>query len=252
MLRSGKRKVKREGQKLMDSAGHFTEKLPMHILPADKLFRIYITDGAQSRVVLWFKYNNKGDLVTKPLVATSNVSQSYGTTKSGNFVLTQPSQVLELTGNEHCDHPHITYHPSSKNYAQPVMHGVKRKTHVPVFDTRTLAECKEVARHLLATPAAYSVRSPKSDDDPYHAMLTRPYDNIQQPTVTFWAAPLLRGNEDIPDDFIIRGCFLYARCSPSQLPHDILIQVALSRSPYTDAGDMHIVCAPTLDQISTV
>lgn len=231
----------------MARAANFPEMLPMHLLPADKLFRIYITDGVQSRVVLWFKYNNKGDLVTKPLVATSNVFQSYGTTKNGNFVLTQPSQVVELTGNEHRDHPHITYHPSSEKQAQPVMHGVRRKTHVPAFDTRTLAECREIARHLLATPAAYSVRSPKGEDGQYHAMLTRPYDAVLQPTVTFWAAPLLRDRESIPDEFIVRGCFVYARCSPTQLPHDILIQAALSSSPYTDAGDMHIVCAPTLD-----
>ncbi len=144
----------------MDSPSNFIEMLPIHLLPANKLFHIYITDGQHSRVVLWFKYNDKGDLVTKPLVATSQVFQSYGVTKNGSFVLTQPCQEIELTGNVHRDHTHITYHPSSKKYTQPVMHGVKRKSHVPVFDTRTLSDCREVARHLLATPTAYSVRSP--------------------------------------------------------------------------------------------
>jgi hypothetical protein len=62
----------------MNGANNLSETLPMHLLPADKLFRVYITDGIQNRVVLWFKYNNKGDLVTKPLVARSNVFQSYG------------------------------------------------------------------------------------------------------------------------------------------------------------------------------
>lgn len=231
----------------MDSAANSLETISMHLLPADKLFHIYITDGVQSRVVLWFKYNNKGDLVTKPLVATSSISQSFGTTKNRHFVLTKPIQAVELTGNEKRDHPHITYHPSSEKQAQPVMHGVRRKTHVPAFDTKNLAECREVARHLLATPAAYSVRSPKGDGGQFHAMLTRPYDAVHQPTVTFWAAPLQRDSESIPDEFIVRGCFIYARCIPTQLPHDILIQAALSSSPYTEAGDMHIVCAPTLD-----
>ena len=128
---------------------------------------------------------------------------------------------------------------------------MKRKKHVPAFDTRTLAECREVARHLLASPTAYCVRSPKSDQDgQYHAMITRPYDAIHQPTVTFLAAPFARDSESIPDEFIVRGCFIYVRCSPKKLPHDILIQAMLSKSPYTEAGDMHIVCAPTLDPAS--
>lgn len=233
------------------SAAESPAMLPIHLLPVDKLFRVYITDGVQSRVVLWFKYNNKGDLVTKPLVASPKIFQSYGTLKNGDFVLTQSSQVVELTGNEHIDHPHLTYHPSSNKQAQPVLHGVKRKKHVPAFDTRTLAECREVARHLLASPNAYSVCSPKSDKDgQYHAMITRPYDAIHQPTVTFWAVPLVRAIESIPDKFIVRGCFIYARCSPCKLPHDILIQARLSKSPYTEAGDMHIVCAPTLNLAS--
>lgn len=233
------------------SAANSSEILPMHLLPADKLFRIYITDGVQSRVVLWFKYSNKGDLVTKPLVASPKIFRSQGALENGHFVLTRPSQAVELTGNEKRDHPHITYHPSSEKRHQPVMHGVRKKNHVPAFDTRTLAECREVARHLLASPNAYCVRSPKSDvDDQYHAMITRPYDAVHQPTVTFWAAPLQRDSESIPDEFIVRGCFLYARCSPIKLPHDILIQAKLSNSPYTAAGDMHIVCAPTLDLAS--
>jgi len=231
----------------MNSAANFPKMLPIHRLPADTLFRIFISDGLQSRVVLWFKYNNKGDLVTKPLVATTKVFQSYGTTKNGNFELTQSIQVVELTGNAHNDHPHITYHPTSATQTKPVMHGVRKKSHIPTFDTRTLVECKEVARHLLATPAAYSVCSPQGGDKQYHAILTRPYNGIQQPNVTFWAAPLPRNSKSIPDEFIIQGCFIYARCSPNRLPHDILIQATLSNSPYTPAGDMHIVCAPTLD-----
>ena len=231
----------------MNSAANIPKMLPMHLLPADTLFRIYINDGIQSRVVLWFKYSNKGDLVTKPLVAVQKVFQSYGTTKNGNFEFTHPSHVVELTGNEHHDHPHLTYHPSSAMQPKPVMHGVRQKRHIPAFDIRTLDKCKEVARHLLAAPAAYSVCSPQGKDKQYHAILNRPYNGVQQPTVIFWAAPLLRDSESIPDEFIIQGCFFYARCRPKRLPHDILLQVALSNSPYTKAGDMHIVCAPTLD-----
>lgn len=130
-----------------------------------------------------------------------------------------------------------------------MLHGVRRKAHIPTFDTRTLSRLQEVARHQLANPNAYADRAPKSDaSGKYHATLTRPYDGFQQPTLTFWVAPFQRENGLIPDEFIVPDCFIYARCSPPGLPHDLLIQVKYSLTAYTAAGDIHILCVPTLDK----
>jgi hypothetical protein len=223
--------------------------LPVHNLPAGALFRVFITDGTRSKEVLWFKCTPKGDLVTKPGVALSKVFQGYGTTIHGNFVFTTAAQVVALTGNEHTDHLHVTTHPSSAKGPTPVMHGVGRKVHIPTFDTRTLSNLQEVARHQLASPKDYADRAPKNDEScKYHAMLNRPYDGFQQPTLTFWIAPIQREQGSIPDEFILPDCFIYARCSPPGLPHDLLIQVKLSQSAYTEAGNIHILCAPTLDK----
>lgn len=225
-------------------------EIPVHQLPADTLFRVFITDGTQTREVLWFKCSDKGDLVTKPCVALSKAFQGYGTTSNGNFVLTTPIQAVELTGHEHTDHPHVTYHPSSKKQSSPVIHGVQRNVHAPTFDTRTLAKLQEVARHQLASPVAYSVRAPQNDEGgKYHAMLMKPYDGVHQPTLTFWLAPIQRHIPLIPDEFLVSDCFIYARCAPTGLQHDLLIQVKLSQSAYTEAGNIHLLCAPTLDKL---
>ena len=49
------------------------EAIPLHVLPADQLFRLYVQDGSGTRIVLWFKCGNNGDLVTKPLSSGRHV-----------------------------------------------------------------------------------------------------------------------------------------------------------------------------------
>jgi hypothetical protein len=107
---------------------------------------------------------------------------------------------------------------------------------------------QEAFRHQLASPNAYAVRAPKGEDGQYHALLNRPYNGMQQPTVTFWVAPLDREAKFIPDELLIEDCFIYAKCSPARMPHDLLIQAKFEMTDYTSAGDTHIVIAPAITQ----
>jgi hypothetical protein len=228
------------------------DKLTVHLLPSGKLFRVYISDGIVSREVLWFKYNDKGDLVTKPAVSGAKVFRSFGKKCNEDFELTKPVEALPLTGNENSDHPHFTFHPSNAKNPAPILHGVRKEAHIPLFDTRTLRGLQEVVRHQLASPKAYAIRAPKGEDGKYHGMLYRPYDGVKQPTITFWVAPWSRESEIIPDEFLVKQCSIYIRCSPAGLAHDLLIQAKLEMTNYTTAGDMHILIAPTIDQVKKI
>lgn len=222
--------------------------LPLHVLPVDKLFKVYVNDGGTLHLALWFKCANNGDLVTKPMASTGDVTKGTGRINYGNFVLNNEPEPVKLTGAEKPDHLHFTYHPSVKKDT-PILRGANGQSYPPRFNLLTLNALEEVVRHQLATPVAYPIQSPRHEDadQKYHAVLNNAYDGKHQPTLTFWVAPISRTSTHIPDEFILPGCFIYAKTSPKKLAIDILIQARLSHSQYTSAGDVHIMAAPVLD-----
>ncbi|WP_114971923.1 hypothetical protein [Rhodoferax ferrireducens] len=222
--------------------------LPLHVIPADKLFRVYVNDGGTLHLALWFKCANNGDLVTKPMATIGDVTKGRGRMSDGNFLITNEPELVKLTGAEKPDHLHFTYHPSIKK-TTPILRGANGQCYPPKFNLSTLNTLEEVVRHQLATPESYPIQSPKHGDadHKFHAVLNNAYDGKHQPTLTFWVAPIGRTSAHIPDEFILPGCFIYAKISPKKLAIDILIQARLSHSQYTSEGDVHIMAAPVFD-----
>ena len=140
------------------------EAIPLHVLPADQLFRLYVQDGSGTRIVLWFKCGNNGDLVTKPLSSGRHVFEAKGKFDTGTFHATSEPEKISLTGVEKRDHLHLTYHPSIKE-PTPVLNGPGCRKNAPRFDLTKLTKLEEVAVHLLASPGRYSVEKTK---DQYH------------------------------------------------------------------------------------
>jgi hypothetical protein len=218
----------------------------VHSLPADKLFKVFVKDADTTRLVLWFRCSNNGDLVTRSLTTSRNVFEVKGNFDSGRFdATTTPERLLDMTDDNEKDHLHLTLHPSSKKYPTPILNGIKRRAHPPRFDLRNLDRLQEVAIHLLASPQYYHVEAPKleKEDERYHAVLDGIYGN-QQPRLSFWVAPIDRKSGQLMESDILEGCVLYARVSPKFLNQDILLQVKLDYTPYSEYGDMHIMAAP--------
>ena len=218
---------------------------PVHVLPPGKRFMLYVNDGRNSRVVLWFKCGDNGDLVTKPMAVMGEVIEGHGKIEDGQFVISGQGQPVPLTGNEKADHLHFTYHPSIQK-PRPVLRAAKGKLFQPRFNLAELTTLQEVVRHQLATPDAYPIRRPRPEvpDEKFHAVINAAYDGRCQPTVTFWVAPVSRDVNTIPDAHLVLGCFLYARTSPRSLHHDLLLQARLTHSSYTAEGYVHIMVAP--------
>ena len=220
--------------------------IPVHALPADKLFRLYVKDGGRSHAVLWFRCSNNGYLVTRALSTGRNVHEVKGNFHHGRFKpITAPEKLVGLTGDDEADHLHLTFHPSSDKKPTPLLSGIKRRSNLPHFDLRTLDRLQQVAIHLLATPGHYPVEAPKLEkpDGQYHAVLENIYGQ-QQPRITFWVAPIRRDTEQLAGGDVLSACFLYARVSPKALSHDLLLQARLDAIPYSEFGDMHILAAP--------
>ena len=224
------------------------EAIPLHVLPADQLFRLYVQDSSGTRIVLWFKCGNNGDLVTKPLSSGRHVFEAKGKFDTGTFHATSEPEKISLTGVEKRDHLHLTYHPSIKE-PTPVLNGPGCRKNAPRFDLTKLTKLEEVAVHLLASPGRYSVEKAKNQ---YHAIINNAYGFGGQPKVIFWVAPLDRQQPVVPDALIVPGCFLYARCSPQRLSFDVLLQVQQTAVPYSRFGDMHIMAAPISEESETV
>ena len=222
--------------------------IPVHALPADKVFRLYVKEKGRTHAVLWFRCSNNGDLVTRALSTGRNLQEVKGHFEHGRFEpTTAPERLVGLTGNDEADHLHLTFHPSIKK-PTPVLNGIKRRSNSPRFDLCTLDRLQQVAVHLLATPGHYPVEAPKVEkpDGQYHAVLTNAYGH-QPPRITFWVAPIQRSTAKLADADLLLGCFLYARVSPRALSHDLLLQVKLDTIPYSEYGDMHILAAPIVN-----
>ncbi|CAB1371011.1 hypothetical protein [Denitratisoma oestradiolicum] len=219
--------------------------LPVHDLPADNLFRLYVKDGERTRIMLWFRCSNNGDLVTRAFSNGRNLFEVMGNFDHGRFQpTTAPEKIDGLSGNDVADHLHLTFHPSIKK-PTPVLNGIKRRTNIPRIDLRTLDRLQQVATHLLASPKHYPVEAPKPEKPggQYHAVLENPY-GPQQPRITFWVAPIQRSVMQVAERDVLPGCFIYARVSPKSLGHDLLLQVQQDTMPYSEYGDMHILAAP--------
>ncbi|KRB79078.1 hypothetical protein ASE07_05165 [Noviherbaspirillum sp. Root189] len=219
--------------------------IAVHVLPADTLFRLYLQDGNQTRALLWFRCSNNGDLVTRPRSSGRRVSEVKGNFEKGYFKGTSIPEPMSLKGNDEKDHVHLTFHPSVKG-PRPVLFGVRRRQSIPRFDLCSLERLEEVVIHSLASPGHYPIESPSLDrlDGKYHGVITNPYAPGVQPKITFWVAPIKRDIVEFGDEVLVPGCFLYARCSPRSLQHDLLVQVKLDTAPYTEYGDVHIMAAP--------
>ncbi len=221
---------------------------PVHHLPTDTLFRVYVKNGSETRVVLWFRCSNNGDLVTKALSSGRNLHEVKGRFNYGIFnQISEPIKLQGLTGDDRKDHLHLTIHPSIKK-PSGVLHGIKGRKHIPRFDLKSLDRLQQVVVHLLATPQYYSIEKPdlQKDDGKYHAVLENIYGSWQ-PRIIFWVAPIFRATEQVADDDVLPNCFFYGRVSPGALSHDLLLQVQFDSIPYSRYGDMHILAAPVVD-----
>lgn len=219
--------------------------IPVHDLPADALFRLYVKDEGCTHVVLWFRCSNNGDLVTRAFSNGRNLFEVKGNFDHGRFQpTTAPEKIAGLSGNDEADHLHLTFHPSIKK-PKAVLNGIKRRTSMPRFDLRTLDRLQQVSIHLLASPKHYPVETPKPDKPggQYHAVIENAY-GPQQPRITFWAAPIQRSVMQPSEKDVMPGCIIYARVSPKALKHDLLLQVQYDSMPYSEYGDMHILAAP--------
>lgn len=220
--------------------------IPVHELPTDKLFRVYLADGVTTRSVLWFRCSNNGDLITRSLSKSSNVLEVHGNFDADSFRPTStPKKLRGLTGNDEFDHKHFTFHPSSLKKPKPILFGLKRRSFVPKFDLRTIDGLEQVAIHLLASPNQYPIRRPRPDkpDEKYHAMLANIYGH-DQPRITFWVAPINRETSKLAEACVVKDCQCYVRMSPMALDHDLLLQIRVDATPYTEYGDIHILMAP--------
>lgn len=223
--------------------------IPVHELPADQLFRIYVRNGEKTHTVLWFRCSKNGDLVTRALSSGRHLHEVKGNFDHGTFIpATQPEKLDGLTGNDEADHLHLTIHPSIKK-PTAVMHGIKSRKHLPRFDLRTFDRLQQVVIHLLATPQHYPIEAPnlKGDGGKYHAIFNNVY-GIMQPRITFWVSPIQRSTAQLTDADVLPNCFFYGRVSPRALNHDLLLQAQLDSIPYSKYGDMHILAAPIVDR----
>jgi hypothetical protein len=224
------------------------QMIPVHDVPVDRLFRVYVKSGLETRVVLWFRCSNNGDLVAKALSSGRNLHEVKGKFDHGIFKpITEPEKLQGLTGDDQKDHLHLTIHPSIKK-PSCVLNGIMGRKHTPRFDLKTFDRLQQVVVHLLATPQNYSIAKPdlQKDGGKFHAVLGSAY-GLGQPRIIFWVAPISRVTVQVANADVLPDCFFYGRVSPSALSHDLLLQVQLDTVPYSQYGDMHILAAPVAD-----
>lgn len=219
------------------------QRIPVHEIPADTLFRFYVSNGKESRAVLWFKCSKNGDLVTKQGAKAPKVLRTRGRFIDGKFVTTDQIEELGVSGTDDRAHPHLTFHPSGPNHPEPIVWGPGRTSHIPRFDLRHLSGLQEVVKHILATPEAYPVENPGKRDQ-YYAIIKGAYSATQTSELTFFVAPFDSSAGSIPDDLIRPSAIAHVVCTHKALPHSVLIQVEHALVDWPSTGKIHVMAIP--------
>lgn len=216
-------------------------EIAMLEIPPNELFRFYISDGNQSRAVLWFKCSANGDLVTKPQAKAPKILRTKGVFTNGRFTATDGIEDLGVSSDDKHAHPHFTFHPSKKGFQTPIVRAPGNQSHLPRFDLKSLIGLHEVVKHILATPEAYPVESPKTR---YHAVIQGAYTATRTTELTFFVAPIDLKARSVPDELILPNAVAHVVCTQSAMEHSVLIQVVHSLVDRPDTGNMHLMAIP--------
>lgn len=213
----------------------------IHEIPPNELFRFYVSDGHQSRAVLWFKCSANGDLVTKPQANAPKILRTKGVFTNGKFTATEGIENIGVSSDEKGAHPHFTFHPSQKNFQAPIVRAPGKHSYLPRFDLKNLTGLHEVVKHVIATPDAYPIENPKTR---YHAVIQGAYTATRTTELTFFVAPLDLKARVVPDELILPDAIAHVVCTQPAIKHSVLIQVKHSLVDRPDTGNMHIMAVP--------